>query len=67
MELMYCILSGQVLFMNRIILVFQDVFEIRMERGWDWSLIKGRGGYKTGERRHVKFYPYEKVAGREKF
>ena len=26
----------------------------------DWSLITGRGGYKTGGGGHVKFYPYEK-------
>ena len=26
----------------------------------DWSLITGRGGYKTGGGWHVKFYPYEK-------
>ena len=36
----------------------------------DWSLITGRGGYKTGvwgEGGHVKFYPYEKGGGRKKF
>ena len=28
----------------------------------DWSLITGRGGYKTGGGGgHVKFYPYKKV------
>ena len=32
----------------------------------EWSLIKGRGGYKTGGGGHVKFYPYEK-GGRKKF
>ena len=32
----------------------------------DWSLITGRGGYKTGGGGHVKFYPYEK-GGRKKF
>ena len=33
----------------------------------DWSLITGKGGYKTGGGGgHVKFYPYEK-GGREKF
>ena len=33
----------------------------------DWSLIMGRGGYKTGGGGgHVKFYPYEK-GGRKKF
>ena len=32
----------------------------------NWSLITGRGGYKTGEGgRQVKFYPYEK-GGTEK-
>ena len=31
----------------------------------DWSLITGRGGYKTGGGGHVKFYPYEK-GGAEK-
>ena len=29
----------------------------------DWSLIMGRGGYKTGGGGHVKFYPYEKGGG----
>ena len=33
----------------------------------DWSLITGRGGYKTGGGGHVKFYPYEKGGGRKKF
>ena len=28
----------------------------------DWSLITGRGGYKT-EGGHVKFYPYERRGG----
>ena len=32
----------------------------------DWSLITGRGGYKTGGGGHVKFYPYEK-GGQKKF
>ena len=32
----------------------------------DWSLITGRGGYKTGGGGHVKFNPYEK-GGRKKF
>ena len=32
----------------------------------DWSLIKGRGGYKTGGG-PVRFYPYKKGEGREKF
>ena len=31
----------------------------------DWSLITGRGGYKTGG--HVKFYPYEKAGGGKSF
>ena len=31
----------------------------------EWSLITGRGGYKTGGGGHVKFYPYEK-GGAEK-
>ena len=38
---------------------FTDMFR-------DWSLITGRGGYKTGGGGHVKFYPYEK-GGRKKF
>ena len=29
----------------------------------DWSLITGRGGYKTGAGGHVKFYPNEKGGG----
>ena len=30
----------------------------------DWSLITGRGGYKTGGGGgHMKFYPYEKGGG----
>ena len=33
----------------------------------DWSLITGRGGYKTGGGGgHMKFYPYEK-GGRKRF
>ena len=33
----------------------------------EWSLITGRGGYKTGGGGgHVKFYPYEK-GGQKKF
>ena len=32
----------------------------------DWSLITGRGGYKTGGGGHVKFYPYKKGGGAEK-
>ena len=31
----------------------------------DWSLITGRGGYKTGGGDHVKFYPYKKGGGAE--
>ena len=31
----------------------------------DWSLITGRGGYKTGGGGHIKFYPKEK-GGRKK-
>ena len=30
----------------------------------EWSLITGRGGYKTGRGGHVKFYPYEKGSGK---
>ena len=33
----------------------------------DWSLIKGKGGYKMGGGGHVKFYFYKKVGGRKKF
>ena len=34
----------------------------------DWSLITGRGGGATKrEGGHVKFNPYEKGGGREKF
>ena len=32
----------------------------------DWSLITGRGGYKTGGGWHVKFNPYERGGGAEK-
>ena len=32
----------------------------------DWSLITGRGGYKTGGGGHMKFYPYEKGGGGRK-
>ena len=35
----------------------------------DWSLITGRGGggYRTGGRGHMKFYPYEKGEGGKSF
>ena len=34
----------------------------------EWSLITGRGSYKTGGGGgHMKFYPYEKGGGRKKF
>ena len=39
-------------------------------RGRDWSLIMGRGRgamQREGRGGQVKFYPYEKGGGREKF
>ena len=33
----------------------------------DWSLIMGRGGYKTGGGGRMKFYPYKKGGGGKSF
>ena len=44
------------LYPNKVFTKFDTLFHITVR---DWSLITGRGGYKTGGG-HVKFYPYRK-------